>query len=206
MGLIKAAIKNKKIVLFLVAIIIVSGFYCYSGISKQETPDVESPAAMITTVYPGASSSDIEKLVTKKVEQKVEEVDGCDYVESYSESNASIVIIYLNNDADQDKAWRDLRDKVKDLKSDLPNGCNDSEINTNLAETAGIIISVSGNNYSYQQLGNYADDIKKQLRDTSGISRIDVKGKQARQVKVQIDWNKINKCRYTIGVFKFSYR
>ncbi|WP_167351584.1 efflux RND transporter permease subunit, partial [Clostridium ragsdalei] len=126
MGLIKAAIKNKKIVLFLVAIVIIGGFYCYSGISKQETPDVASPAAMITTVYPGASSSDIEKLVTKKVEQKVEEVDGCDYVESYSESNASIVIIYLNNDADQDKAWRDLRDKVKDLKSDLPNGCNDS--------------------------------------------------------------------------------
>ena len=199
MGLIKAAIKNKKIVLFLVAIIIVSDFYCYSGISKQETPDVESPAAMITTIYPGASSSDIEKLVTKKVEQKVEEVDGCDYVESYSESNASIVIIYLNNDTDQDKAWRDLRDKVKDLKSDLPNGCNDSEINTNLAETAGIIISVSGNNYSYQQLGNYADDIKKQLRDTSGISRIDMKGKQARQVKVQVDWNKVNKYQVSVA-------
>ncbi|QXE19645.1 efflux RND transporter permease subunit [Clostridium sp. 001] len=199
MGLIKAAIKNKKIVLFLVAIIIVSGFYCYSGISKQETPDVASPAAMITTVYPGASPSDIEKLVTKKVEQKAEEVDGCDYVQSYSESNASIVILYLNNDADEDKSWRDLRDKIKDLKSDLPSGCNDSEINTNLTETAGSIISISGNNYSYQQLGDYADDIKKELRDTEGVSRIDVKGKQDRQVKVDIDWNKINKYQVSVA-------
>ncbi|ADK13491.1 MULTISPECIES: efflux RND transporter permease subunit [Clostridium] len=199
MGLIKAAIKNKKIVLFLVAIIIVSGFYCYSGISKQETPDVASPAAMITTVYPGASPSDIEKLVTKKVEQKAEEVDGCDYVQSYSESNASIVILYLNNDADEDKSWRDLRDKIKDLKSDLPSGCNDSEINTNLTETAGSIISISGNNYSYQQLGDYADDIKKELRDTEGVSRIDVKGKQDRQVKVDIDWNKINKYQISVA-------
>ncbi|OAA86823.1 efflux RND transporter permease subunit [Clostridium ljungdahlii] len=198
MGLIKAAIKNKKIVLFLVCIIIVSGFYCYSGISKQETPDVESPAAMITTVYPGASPSDIEKLVTKKVEQKAEEVDGCDYVQSYSESNASIVILYLNNDADEDKSWRDLRDKIKDLKSDLPSGCNDSDINTNLTETAGAIISISGNNYSYQQLGDYADDIKKELRDTEGVSRIDVKGKQDRQVNVQVDWNKVNK--YEVSV------
>ncbi len=198
MGLIKAAIKNKKIVLFLVAIIIVSGFYCYSGISKQETPDVGSPAAMITTVYPGASPSDIEKLVTKKVEQKAEEIDGCDYVQSYSESNASIVIINLNNDADEDKAWRDLRDKIKDLKSELPNGCNDSEINTNLTETAGTIISISGNNYSYQQLGDYADDIKKQIRNTDGISRIDVKGKQDRQVNVQVDWNKVNKYKVSV--------
>ncbi|WP_333859473.1 efflux RND transporter permease subunit [Clostridium sp.] len=198
MGLIKVAIKNKKIVLFLVAIIIVSGFYCYRGISKQETPDIESPAAMITTVYAGASPSDIEKLVTKKVEQKVEEVDGCDYVESYSESNASIVILYLNNDADEEKAWRDLRDKIKDLKSDLPAGCSDSEINTNLTETAGSIISISGNNYSYQQLGDYADDIKKQIRDIDGISRIDVKGKQDRQVNIQVDWKKINKYEISI--------
>ena len=199
MGLIKAAIKNKKIVLFLVAIIIVSGFYCYNDISKQETPDVESPAAMITTIYPGASPSDIEKLVSKKVEQKAEEIDGCDYVQSYSESNASIVVVYLNNDADEDKSWRDLRDKIKDLKSDLPSGCQDSEINTNLTETAGSIISISGNNYSYQQLGDYADDIKKQLRDTEGISRIDVKGKQDRQVKVDVDWNKIDKCQVSVA-------
>ncbi|MCH5138721.1 efflux RND transporter permease subunit, partial [Clostridiaceae bacterium UIB06] len=64
MGLIKAAIKNKKIVLVLVAIAIISGFYCYYIIPKQESPDVSSPAAMITTIYPGASPSDIEKLVS----------------------------------------------------------------------------------------------------------------------------------------------
>lgn len=82
MGLIKATIKNKKIVLFLVAIAIISGFYCYHIIPKQESPDVSSPVAMITTIYPGASSSDIEKLVTKKIEEKVEEIDGYDYAAS----------------------------------------------------------------------------------------------------------------------------
>lgn len=89
MGLINAAIKNKKIVLFLVVIAIISGFYCYSIIPKQESPDVSSQAAMITTVFPGASPSDIESLVTKKIEEKVEEIDGYDYAESYSENNAS---------------------------------------------------------------------------------------------------------------------
>ncbi|APM39651.1 efflux RND transporter permease subunit [Clostridium kluyveri] len=198
MGLIRAAIKNKKIVLFLVAVIIIGGFYCYYITPKQESPDVSSPAAMITTIYPGASPGDIEKLVTKKIEDKVEEIDGYDYVESYSKNSASIVIIYLNNDTDKDKAWRDLRDKIKDLKSDLPEGCQDSKINTNLTETAGMIISVSGKNYSYEQLGNYAEDIKKQLSDISGISRFDVDGKQDKQVKVEVDWSKINK--YSISI------
>ena len=62
------------IVLFLVIIAIISGFYCYHIIPKQESPDVSSPAAMITTIYPGASPSDIESLVTKKIEEKVEEI------------------------------------------------------------------------------------------------------------------------------------
>jgi len=198
MGLINAAIKNKKIVLFLVVITIISGFYCYYIIPKQESPDVASPAAMITTIYPGGSPSDIESLVTKKIEEKVEEVDGYDYCESYSENSASIVIVYLNNDADKDKAWRDLRDKIKDLKSELPDGCQDSQINTKLTESAGMILSVSGDNYSYEQLGNYADDIKKQLSNVSGISRFDIKGKQDKQVKVNVDLSKINK--YSISI------
>ena len=193
MGLIKAAINNKKIVLFLVTIAILSGCYCYHIIPKQESPDVSSPAAMITTIYPGASSSDIESLVTKKIEDKVEEIDGYDYAESYSKNSASIVILYLNNDADKDKAWRDLRDKIKDIKSDLPDGCQDSVIDTNLTETAGTILSISGDNYSYEQLGNYTDDIKKQLSGVSGISRFDIKGKQDKQVKVDVDLSRINK-------------
>ena len=198
MGLINAAIKNKKIVLFLVFIAIISGFACYYYIPKQESPDVSSPAAMITTIYPGASPKDVESLVTKKIEDKVEEIDGYDYAESYSQNSASIVIVYLNSDADKDKAWRDLRDKIKDLKSDLPDGCEESTIDTKLTETAGMILSISGENYSYEQLGNYADDIKKQLSNVSGISRFDIKGKQDKQVKVDVDLSKINK--YSISL------
>ncbi|WP_088189177.1 efflux RND transporter permease subunit [Desulfosporosinus sp. FKA] len=193
MRLIKAAIENKKIVLFLVALVIIAGFYSYYIVPKQESPDVSSPAAMITTIYPGASPSDIETLVTKKIEDKVEEIDGYDYAESYSKNSASIVIVYLNNDADKDKAWRDLRDKIKDLKSELPDGCQDSTIDTNLTETAGMILSISGKNYSYEQLGDYADDIKKELSNVDGISRFDVKGKQDKQVIVDVDWTQINK-------------
>lgn len=193
MGLISAAIKNKKITIFLVFVSIICGLFSYYIVPKQESPDVSAPAAMITTIYPGASSADVEKLVTKKIEEKTEELDGYDYMLSYSKNSVSVVILYLNFNADKDKAWRDLRDKIKDLKPQLPQGCYDSEINTNLAEAAGMIISISGKNYTYEQLGTYADDIKKELGGIDGISRIDVKGKQEKQVKVDVEWDKINK-------------
>lgn len=198
MGVIKAAIKNKKVTIFLVCIVILVGMICYSMISKQESPDVAAPAAMITTVYPGASPSDVEKLVTKKVEDKVEEIDGYDYVESFSRNNVSIVILYLTNDVDKDKSWTDLRDKMRDIKSDLPDGCQDPVVNTKLSETAGMILSISGKNYNYEQLGSYAEEIKKELGGVSGISRFEIKGKQDKVVKVEIDLEKINK--YSISV------
>ena len=198
MGLINAAIKNKKIVLFLALIATISGFVCYHYIPKQESPNISSPVAMITTIYPGASPEDVESLITKKIEDEVEEIDGYDYAESYSQNSASIVIIYLNSDADKDKSWRNLRDKIKDLKSELPDGCEESKIDTNLMETAGMILSISGESYSYDQLGDYADDIKKQLSNVSGISRFDIEGKQDKQVKVDVDLSKINK--YSISL------
>ncbi|NYC28061.1 multidrug efflux pump subunit AcrB [Clostridium saccharobutylicum] len=52
-------------------IAIISGFYCYHILPKQESPDVSSPAAMITTIYPGGSPSDIESLVTKRLKKKL---------------------------------------------------------------------------------------------------------------------------------------
>ncbi|NYC28060.1 multidrug efflux pump subunit AcrB [Clostridium saccharobutylicum] len=56
-----------------------------------------------------------------------------------------------------------------------------------------MILSVSGDSYSYEQLGNYADEIKKQLSNVSGVSRFDIEGKQDKQVKVNVDLSKINK-------------
>lgn len=193
MRLIKAAIEHKKIVFFLVAIAVIGGFYSYYIIPKQESPNVSSPAAMVTTIYPGASPSEIEQLVTKKVEDVVEEIEGLDYLESYSKNSVSVVIVYLNNDADPDESWRELRDKINDIQSDLPDGSQESVINTDLAEATGMMIAISGENYSYEELGNYADEIKKQLSSIDGISRIDVEGKQEKQVKVEIDLSQINK-------------
>lgn len=192
MKAIAAAIRNKKITFVLAAAVMIFGLYSYFIIPKQEDPDITPPFAMMTTIYPGASPEIVEKLVTKKIEDKLVEIEDYDYSQSYSKNSASIVILRLRNGADIEKSWRTLREKMDDLQSELPEGCSSIDIKTDLADTAGIIMSLSGENYSYEELEFFAEDLKSQLMKIKGVSRFDINGVQKKEVKVIVDIAKLN--------------
>lgn len=191
-GLIHGAIKFRKVTLFTVVFLVIIGLYNYYITPKQEVPDITTSIAIVTTVYPGASPADVEKLVTSKIEDEAAVVSGFDYSRSTSKNSLSIVVVRLDNDADIDKAWSELRQKMDNLQTKLPEGCEKIEVITNLDETAGIIISMSGEEYTYEELAAYADEFKMELSKIHGISRFEITGEQKKQVNVEIDISKLN--------------
>lgn len=197
-GVITAAIKNSKVVLFFVLALVLFGMYSYYIIPKQENPDMATPVAMITVTYPGASPEEVERSVTRKIEDALVGISGYDYCESYSRNSVSRVVLWLENDADVEKAWAKLRQKMDDIEGQLPEGCGKIEINTDLAETAGMIISLSGAGYSYEELADFAEEIKKELSKVKGVSRFDITGKQEKEVRVEIEAARLNQSRLSI--------
>ncbi len=190
--MIKAAIKNRRVTIFMMIIIFIFGIYSYYIIPKQEDPNIEVSVAILTTIYPGAPSDDVEKLVTRKIEEVLPEIDGYDYSTSTSKNSVSVVVVRLTADADVEKAWEDLRQEINDVQKALPDGVQETEINTHLADTAGMLISLSGANYSYEQLEEYAEILKKGLVKIDGIARFEVTGKQKNEVKVEVDADRLN--------------
>lgn len=190
--IIASAIDNKKITLFLTVIIAFVGIYSYYLLPRQESPDVSVPVAMVITPYPGASPKDVKDLVTKKIEDELVELDGYDYCKGITKESLSIVIVYFKNNVNKDKAMQDVRNAVTDVQSDLPQGAMASQVNTDLIETAGIIISLSGENYSYDQLESFGDMFKDRLSDISGISKAKIVGKINKEVKVEVNIAKLN--------------
>lgn len=186
------AIQYRKVTLFIVAVLIFFGIYFYYITPKQEAPDFDATIAIITTVYPGAAPQDVEKLVTRKIEDKITEIEGYDYSESTSRNSVSIVVLRLEHDADINKAWNDLRQKMDEVQRELPEGCQPIDINTDVAETAGMIISISGQQYSYEELASYVEDFKDELSKIDGVSRFQLVGKQEKEIKVEIDAQKLN--------------
>ncbi|AOT71609.1 efflux RND transporter permease subunit [Geosporobacter ferrireducens] len=197
-GLIAGAIKERKVTLFLAVLMMIAGFYSYYITPKQENPDITPSIAIITTVYPGASPEEVEKLVTRKIEDEAAELKGYDYSESQSRNGLSIVVVRLTQDAKIEKSWTDLRQKMEDIQNELPKEVHPIQINTDLTDTAGIIISMSGENYSYEELAAYAEIFKKELSKINGISRFDIHGKQEKEIKIEVDISQINQYQLSL--------
>lgn len=191
-GVTHFSVKNRRITLFLALILTVVGIYSYYIVPKQDNPDVAPSVALVTAIYPGASPEDVQKLVTTKLEDKIEQIEGFDKVVSYSKNSLSILVVYLVNDADVNKSWTELINKMNEAKSELPEEVTDIKVNTQLADTSGIIISFSGENYSYEQLAAYAENIKNELTKINGVSRFEVNGKLEKEIVFTIDVAKIN--------------
>ncbi|QZY54372.1 efflux RND transporter permease subunit [Crassaminicella profunda] len=197
--LIKQLIKERKVTLFLAVIIAFLGVYAYYVLPRQESPDVSFPAAMIITPYPGASPKDVKDLVTSKIEDELAELDGIDEIQGISNQGLSITVPMFTADTDYDKAMQDVRNAVADAESKLPKGAFVNEIDTDLVSTAGIIISLSGENYSYEQLASFGELFKDKLTGLEGITKFEIEGEVDKEVKVDIDVAKLNQLGLSIA-------
>ncbi len=160
-GSIYTAIKYRKITLFVLVVSILVGAYNYYVSPRQENPDITAPIAMVSVIYPGASPEDVESLVTSKVEEEISEIEGFDYSNSYSRNSISVSILRMKHGTNMDEAWTSLRRSMEDLQDELPDECQTIDVDTDLVETAGIIVSVSGENYSYEELYDYTLELKR---------------------------------------------
>ncbi|WFD09616.1 efflux RND transporter permease subunit [Tepidibacter hydrothermalis] len=191
-GITYGAIKNKKMTVLLIVFAMIFGLYSYYMLPRQESPDVSAPAALITAVYPGASPKDVEELVTKKIEDAIVEVGGYDYSSSKSKNGVSVVTMFIKSDVTPDEAWDELREKLQPVQGELPSECLDIQINTNLTDTSGMIISMSSDNYSYEELADYAQMFKTELSKIDGVSKFEIEGDLEKEIIVEVDVDKLN--------------
>jgi len=185
---------NKKyIVISAFVITMVFGLISFYFIPRQENPDITSPAVLITTIYPGASSQDVELKVTKKIEEEASKIDGIEKIDSVSNDNFSAVIVTISYSVDKEKQWSDLKKYIDNIKDELPSGCYDPEIDTeSMVETAGMLLSISGEGFTYDQLENYAENLRQQLLNIEEINKVETTGNVDKMAFVEIDAMKLN--------------
>jgi multidrug efflux pump subunit AcrB len=187
--MIKASVEHKSIVIMLCLAVLIFGFGMYSNMEMQENPVVSSPVATIKCIYPGASPEDVERDVIKPLEDSVREVSDIKYIDSYCMDSVGVIKLKLNNMTDDEIAthWEDLKDKVDDAKADLPDTAYDPEVETDFTSAYGLILGISSDNYSYEQLSDVADDLKEELNSVDGVKAVDVEGEVTPEVDVNLD-------------------
>ena len=186
-GITFQAIQQRKFTLFMVLITLIIGLNSYQLLPRQENPDMTVPGAQIFVVYPGASPSEVEVFVTDVIEEALTEVEGYDFTESVTRSGMSVVMFMLKEGIDPKEPFEELRDVMADLRDELPSGVAQIVVNTDIMETPGMIIAMTGDNYSYEELADYADYFRGDLASVRGVTRFDVYGDVDKELDIQVD-------------------
>ncbi len=189
--LIYGLINNRKITLFFVFALIAAGIFGYMQNPKQESPDFSIPYAMITTVYPGASQSDVDSYVTEPIEKELMKIEGYDSTTAYSSNNLSLIILELKFSTDRDNAFQEIKDAMLTLQKSLPKECETINVNTNITDTAGVLFCLSSDTLKNTEIVSEAEYIADKLSDIDGFLRFEIIGKSDMVVSVVADETKM---------------
>lgn len=192
---VKTIIEKKLLVIILVIMAAAGGIASYLSIPKQHFPEVVLPVAAVSVVYPGASAEDMEELVTKKLEAVVRETEGFDSCTTTTQNNVCAAMVVLEMDMSReevDDSFDDLRVRVEKLKASLPSGVTSVSVDTDVMDTAGLILAITGDDVSGDELGQRTEDLRDQLQLLDGVRKVEIYGKQDSEVAVHADAKRLN--------------
>ncbi len=188
-------LERKSLVIMLMLMIFCAGAFSYYKMPKQHFPKVVLPVATVTVVYPGASAEDMEQLVAEKVEHVCMEMEGFDKCDTTAGDNYCVTSVNLSMDLSQeevDKEFDELKDKLDTLRADLPSGVSSITVDDDVMDTAGLILAVTGDNISTDELSQRSKEISDKLRLIDGIRKVDIYGDVPSQVKITVDIERLN--------------
>ncbi|MED1791239.1 efflux RND transporter permease subunit [Brevibacillus nitrificans] len=191
--MIEYIVRKRKITLLFFVMIVLVGFLSFFQLPKQESPDIIINMATVTTIYPGASPEKVEQTVTKKLEEKINELQGLNYISSTSSLGVSSIIVETKSGVDPKQKWDELRKKVKDAEADLPADAKQPIINDDLNRTFVQTLAVTAD--TTEQLYSLRDMMKswkEQLRTIPNVADVTVEGLPEQEVHIEVDTQKLS--------------
>ncbi len=180
-----------KIIYFIAGIFLLTGLYSFYEMPKQEFPEIEAPAAVITTIYPGATAQMVKREVTDVIENQIIKVEDYDYSSSTSRDSVSNVVLRLDVDADVDKAYASLSELVDKIRSELPSGVREVLVKTDLVDTADAYYLLI-NHFDAPVDPVLVDRLEYILTSVEGTTRVDVLGDEPHRLLIEVDLMKAN--------------
>ena len=191
-------IKHNVMTILLYLMVIVFGFYSFSTLPLALMPSMEVPAAIVYATYPGAGPEDIEQQVAKPLESAVAGLSGLDTLQSTSSENMAMLVIRFTNDTDMDQAMTDLRDKVSQVKRQLPDDASDPTVMSIDIDSMPVVqVALRGSDLAALQ-SIAEDEISPALERLDGVASVDVSGGYEDEVAVKTNAARLKGYNLTI--------
>ncbi|GAB1256076.1 efflux RND transporter permease subunit VmeI [Aurantivibrio plasticivorans] len=189
------SVKNPVVSWLFIIILVGGGLYGFEKMGKLEDPSFTIKKAKVITHYPGATARQVQDEVTYHIEdaiQKLEQVKNLNMSISrpgYSEVSIEFKDVYRGKDFPA--IYDELRRKITDAERELPPGAKKPIVVDDFADVYGVYIALTGEGYTYRDLKDTADNLKKQLVLVSGVRKIVISGDQQEVVYVEVSRAKL---------------
>lgn len=192
MKLAEISIKRPTLVVVLFTILTLGGIFSYMNLGYELVPKFEVNIVTISTVYPGASPSEIENTVTKKIEDAISSLENIKKIDSKSYESLSLVMIQLNPGTDTDFALNDAQRKVNAILADLPDDADPPSLVKFSMDDLPIITMAATSNMDEVAFYDLLDKkLQPILSRVPGVAQVNLVGGEEREIQVNIKQSKL---------------
>ena len=183
------ALKNKGLVLYFMILMGIVGMYSYSKLSQSEDPPFTFKVMVVQTYWPGATAEEVSLQVTDKIEKELMSTGQYEKIMAYSRPGESMVMFMAKDSLKSSQlpdVWYQVRKKVGDIKQQFPAGVQGPFFNDEFGDTFGNIYVLTGNDFDYATLKEYADRLQLQLQRVKDVSKVNLVGLQDQKIWIEL--------------------
>ncbi len=186
-GLVDWAAARARMVIAFIILSLLAGSLSYIGLPKEGEPDIEIPALFVSTVFPGISAEDSEKLLVKVMETELADLDGLKTMTGTAAENYAGVALEFEFGWDKTKIMADVRDAMNAAEALFPDGAEKYTINEiNFSEFPIMIVNLSGQ-VPERTMARLAKDLQDRLRSLEPVLEAGIAGNRDEMIEVVID-------------------
>ena len=199
------AIEHRTVIYVIMTIFFVLGISAYFSMPREAFPEINDTKVFVSTIYPGNTAEDIERIVTDPLEEALKGVSNLVEIKSNSSEDFSVIDIEF----DENISVANAKQKVKDLVDGITSGpdwpvFNNAKVEPNIFELDFsefqpiLSISLIGD-YPIEQLKTYAESIQNQIEQLTQVKEVKIRGIQTFEVEVAVDIYKMTASRVSFN-------
>ena len=186
---------NKRTVVYGLALaVFLAGVKSYFELGRLEDPEFTIREAQIVTAWPGATAEEVAESVTDPIETAVQRLGKVNHVVSTSKPGLSIISVEIKDNFDKNdlpQIWDELRNKVGDMASTLPEGCDTPVVDDDYGDVYGVFYAISGDGFSMAELKEHAKFLRRELLLCDDVAKIDMIGERQEVIYFEIATEKL---------------
>ncbi|MDO6820611.1 efflux RND transporter permease subunit [Zobellia sp. 1_MG-2023] len=187
------AIDNPSVIYVMIAIFLWLGLKSYFAMPREDFPEIVETKIYISTVYPGNTAEDVERLITDPLEDRLKNVSNVVEVTSTSQEDYSIITVEFDEELSVEQAKQKIKDEVDGEKAseDWPTFNNakvePNVFDLNLSESFPIMNVNFTGDYPVEKLKEFAEYLQDEIEDLPEVKEVNIRGAQEKEVEIAVD-------------------